>query len=80
MGSEMCIRDRERATGRGLCDTLTLLPRLISPTIAAILITEFGGLTESGIRPLYYIQFLILVAIFVLVFRAFTEPVSRGNL
>jgi len=72
-----CLRDEERATGRGLCDTLTLLPRLVSPTTAAILITVFGGLNRSGIRPLYYIQALILVAIFVLVFRAFMEPASR---
>ncbi len=75
-----CLRDEERATGRGLCDTLTALPRLVAPVIAAAMITVFGGLNENGIRPLYYIQTLILITILVLVFRAFTEPTKRKRL
>ncbi len=42
-----CLRDEERATGRGLCDTLMPLPRLVAPILAAMLITVFWGLKRG---------------------------------
>ncbi len=38
-----CLKDEERATGMGLCDTLAATTRLIAPLIGAIVITRFEG-------------------------------------
>ncbi len=69
-----CLKNEERATGMQLCDTLSAAPRLISPIIAAFLITFFGGLAVAGIRPLYFIQVAGLVLLVLLVFRRFVNP------
>jgi MFS family permease len=59
------LKNKERATGKQLCDTISAIPTLIAPLIAAALITEFGGLSAEGIRPLYFLQaagFLLVLA------------------
>jgi len=61
-----CFKSHERATGMALCDTLSSLPRLAAPVIAAFLVTVFGGLNAQGIRPLYAIQFAGLCLSFVM--------------
>lgn len=71
-----CLKSEERATGMQLCDTLSAVPRLISPIIAAFLITGFGGLTVAGIRPLYYLQVIGLILLLVLVSRKFVNPLK----
>jgi len=71
------LRDEERATGRGICDTVTALPRLVSPLIAAQLIARFGGLNVDGIRPLYYVQAATLFAALLVVLLVFEEPSRR---
>lgn len=59
------LKNEERATGKQLCDTLSAIPTLAAPMIAAMLIAEFGGLNAEGIRPLYFLQaggFLLVLA------------------
>lgn len=59
------LKNEERATGKQLCDTLSAIPALAAPMVAAMLITKFGGLNAEGIRPLYFLQaagFLIVLA------------------
>jgi len=59
------LKNKERATGKQLCDTISAIPTLIAPLIAAALITKFGGLSAEGIRPLYFLQaagFLLVLA------------------
>jgi len=73
-----CLKGDERATGMGLCDTLTAIPGLISPLIGAIVITRFGGLNVNGIEPLYYLQVIGFSLILVFVLSEFTEPNRRG--
>ncbi|MGC9335952.1 MAG: MFS transporter, partial [Anaerolineae bacterium] len=51
---------------RGLCRTLASPVALISPLLAAWLISRFGGIRLEGLRPLFVIQALIFVAIFLL--------------
>ncbi|MCD6529740.1 MFS transporter [Candidatus Bathyarchaeota archaeon] len=61
------LKNEERATGMQLCDTLSAVPGIFSPLVAAMIITRFGGLRPEGIQPLYYIQFIgfALVSLFV---------------
>lgn len=64
----------ERTTGMQLCDTLSALPRLVAPVVAAFLITLFGGISVEGIRPLYWIEVGGLMVAFFIIYRWFTDP------
>lgn len=68
------LRSEERATGMQICDTVTAIPRILAPIVAAQLITVFGGIAVEGIRPLYWIEVGgLLVALFI-VYRFFVDP------
>jgi len=71
------LKMKERATGMQLCDTISAIPTLISPMIAAIVITAFGGLTPAGIRPLYALQAIGFLVMFLLVFRFYRDTSGR---
>jgi DHA1 family multidrug resistance protein-like MFS transporter len=68
------LNNEDRATGQNFCVTLSRLSALISPMIAAFLVTAFGGMNVEGIRPLYYIQFVGYFLIFLLVAAKLREP------
>ncbi len=74
-----CLRDEERATGMQICDTLSAIPRLFSPILAAFIITEFGGIGVDGVRPLYYLQSLGLCLVLMLILRWFKNPEKRRS-
>jgi len=63
------VQSRDRVTAQNVCSTLAAIAGMLSPLIAAYLVTLSGGMTVEGIRPLYYIQFagyglvLLMVAI-----------------
>jgi MFS family permease len=68
-----------RATGRGLCRTLASPVAIASPLLAAWLISQFGGISVEGIRPLFAVQALIFVAIlFLLLTRLSTAHAHNG--
>jgi MFS family permease len=69
-----CLKNKERATGMQLCDTLSAVPRLIAPMMGAILVTSFGGISVEGIKPLYFIQFVGFSLIFIFIYRQFSDP------
>lgn len=71
----LLLPDRDRTTGKSLCEGIGALPVLIAPTIAAVLVMWFGGITVSGIRPLYWIQFVSRVVLFVYVSLKMVEIV-----
>jgi MFS family permease len=60
------LTNEDRATGRGLCRTIASPVAIVTPLLAAVLVSYFGGITVEGIRPLYAIQALIFVGIFFL--------------
>ncbi len=71
----------ERATGMQLCDTIAAIPGMVSPIIAAMIITEFGGLTPKGIRPLYGLQtigFLLLFLLVLVYYKDTTENIPSS--
>ena len=72
------LRTEERVTGMQLCDTVAALPRLIGPLVAAVLITMFGGISVSGIRPLYWVGVVGLLVSLGIVFFYF-EELPRGG-
>jgi MFS family permease len=60
------LPNEERATGRGLCRTLSSFLAIVTPLLGAWIISLSGGMSVRGIRPLYAIQVLVFVGIFVL--------------
>ncbi|MBA7608472.1 hypothetical protein ES703_15649 [subsurface metagenome] len=72
---DLSLPKKDRATGKALCEGIGALPALLSPTIAAILVIWFGGINTEGIRPLYWIQFIARVLLFIYVARKLTEVV-----
>lgn len=71
------LASHERVTGMGICDTISFFPQLIAPIIGASLITFFGGMNATGIRPLYYLQIVGYVIAFIIILTKFTNPQSR---
>ena len=64
---DISLPNKDRATGKALCEGIGALPTLLSPIIAAMLVTWFGGINIEGIRPLYWIQFTTRVLLFIYV-------------
>ncbi|MBI4186895.1 MAG: MFS transporter [Chloroflexi bacterium] len=51
-----CLADRDRATAMSLCETFAWgAMGTVSPLLGALLVTSFGGVNVSGIRPLFFI-------------------------
>jgi MFS family permease len=70
---DLSLPNEDRATGKALCEGIGALPTLLSPTIAALLVTLFGGMNVEGIRPLYWIQFVSQILFLVYVALKMTE-------
>jgi MFS family permease len=74
------LKNEGRATGRGLCRTLASPVAIVTPLLAAWLISRFGGISVEGIRPLFAVQALIFVGILLLlVSRLSAAPSRRGS-
>jgi MFS family permease len=73
------LKDEDRATGMGLRMQIAMTLGLASPLIAAFIVNQSGGLTVDGIRPLYYIRLLGLIAVYSYVFLRLhnVPPVER---
>jgi len=68
------VKNRDRVTAQNLCGTLASIASMISPVIAAYLVTAFGGMNVGGIRPLYYVEFVGYGLVFFLVAVQLREP------
>jgi MFS family permease len=74
------VKSDVRVTVMGICDTITFLPFLVAPLIAASIMTFFGGMNVEGIRPLFYIQVLGLVlSLGLIISRFFDPPITKKD-
>jgi predicted MFS family arabinose efflux permease len=73
------LASAERTTGMQLCDTISALPRVFAPVIAAYLISRFGGISVEGIRPLYWLEVTGILAAALLIYGRFRDPVERAS-
>jgi len=73
------LRNEERVTGMQLCDTVTALPRLVAPIVAAYLITSFGGMNAGGIRPLFWISAAGMLVALVIVYLYLPNPIEPSK-
>jgi len=65
--------------GMQFCDTLSAVPRLVSPIIGAAIVTSFGGISVEGIRPLYYVQVAGFLFVLLIILRMFVNPKKGGS-
>jgi MFS family permease len=73
------VQNRDRVTAQNVCGTLSAIVSMISPLFAAYLVTAFGGMNVTGIRPLYYLQFVGYGLVFLVVAIILREP-RQGHL
>ena len=72
------LPNEERGTGRGLCGTVSSIVAIITPLLAAWIISRFGGISVRSIRPLYAIQVVIFIGIFILLLSHFSGSHAGG--
>lgn len=75
------MTDKDRVTGLSIHRTITAIAGVASPLILAYIIDRFGGLeTAQGIRPVFVVQFLADVLIFIILYRKLKNVViERGK-
>jgi len=62
------LANEDRATGMAFCETLAAgLLGMAGPMLGAVLVTSFGGVSVSGIRPLFFISLAGTIVTFLLV-------------
>jgi MFS family permease len=69
--------NEDRAVGMQLCDSLAAISGIIAPIVGAIVIASAGGMTAEGIRPIFFLQFGVLVVEFIIIAWKFTNPSKR---
>ena len=61
------LRDKDRVTGLSFNRMIASIAGIAAPLITAFIITYFGGLESAdNIRPLFFIQFVVSVFIFII--------------
>ncbi|MBD3204734.1 MFS transporter [Candidatus Bathyarchaeota archaeon] len=75
---DLSLPSHDRATGKALCEGIGALPTILAPTVAAGLLTLFGGIGIGSIRKLYWIQFFARVVLFFYVYKNLTD-IERIN-
>jgi len=71
------LKNEERATGKQLCDTVSSIPALVAPMIAATLVAFFGGLNAEGIRPVFLLQALGFFVLLLYTYRFYFDTQNR---
>ena len=61
---DVSLKSEDRSRCKGICDGVFAAPSLIAPTLAALMVTHFGGIGVEGIRPLYWTQLVAGVVLF----------------
>ncbi|GAI06167.1 unnamed protein product, partial [marine sediment metagenome] len=62
------LASEDRATGMSLCETLAMgILGMAAPMLGAWLVTTFGGVNVSGIRPLFFVSLVGIIATFFLI-------------
>jgi len=79
------IRSEDRATAMSLCETFAAgVLGMLAPLLGAVLVFRFGGVSVSGIRPLFYIALFGTIGTFALVYILlpncrWTESATRSR-
>jgi len=78
------LANEDRATGMSFCETLAAgLMGMAGPMLGALLVTTFGGVNVSGIRPLFFVSLAVTIGTFLLILtqlsnRRWASPGETG--
>jgi MFS family permease len=70
------LRDMDRAKGFTLVTSVSLVPTVVAPLVAAAILTRLGGISAENLKTLYLIEFLGLAAIGLYIGLMFKETES----
>ncbi len=63
-----CLTNEDRATGMTICETVAAgLLGMAGPMLGAWLVTTFGGINVTGIRPIFFFCLIITIGTFIIV-------------
>jgi MFS family permease len=68
----------DRAVGMQLCDSLAAISGIIAPIVGATIIAYSGGMTAQGIKPIFYLQLVVLAVEAAIIMLKFTNPSKRA--
>ena len=75
-----CLENEERATGMTICETVAAgLLGMAGPMLGAWLVTLFGGVNASGIRPLFFASALITAFTFVVIWTQLSAKQEKSR-
>jgi len=72
-------KPQQRATALAFSRTIWAIPSIFAPTVAAVIVAASGGINAQGIRPLYYIQLVLTISIFLFIALKLPVPTSHVN-
>jgi len=78
------LANEDRATGMSLCETFAAgLLGMAGPMLGALLVTTFGGVNVSGIRPLFFVSLAVTIGTFLFILtqlsnRRWASPGETG--
>jgi MFS family permease len=72
------LANEERATGRGLCRSLSSIVALVTPIFAAWIVSISGGINVTGLRPIYAVQVAVFALTFVFLVAWLRDPVVEN--
>ncbi|MBC8223972.1 MFS transporter [Candidatus Bathyarchaeota archaeon] len=73
------VNDGSRGTVYGLANLFVMSPILFAGLVGGAVVSWFGGMDADGIRPLYYLQIGLSLAIVAFVWRYLTPPRRQGQ-
>lgn len=73
------VNDDSRGTVYGLANLFVMSPILFAGLAGGYLVSWFGGLDAGGIRPLYYLQIVLSLAIVAFIWRYLAPPRRQGQ-
>ena len=74
------VNDGSRGTVYGLANLFVMSPIIFAGLIGGTIVNVFGGMNADGIRPLYYLQIVLTLAILALIWRYLAPPRWQGPL
>lgn len=75
-----CLANKDRATGMTICETVAAgLLGMAGPMLGAWLVTLFGGVNTSGIRPLFFFSAVITAFAFVVIWTQLSGKKERSR-
>jgi MFS family permease len=73
------VNDHSRGTVYGLVNLFVMTPILFAGLVGGSIVSWFGGMDANGIRPLYYLQFVLTLGILIFVWRYLTSPQNLNH-